>query len=384
MLLSSPTSPPEPAMSMTYPAAVMPPAMERPSGWRPPFVAAALVWNVMAVLGALASYGDAQHAAHHLSFAMALLRFVLLYLPLTLLSLVLALGLNGAQPERPRVSRLLLAYVGALLVFVPVLCCWQGAIVNVFHGQPVPSLLALLERETALSWWFYVLVMTVTFGGHLAYGAMRHAHAQTLAWQLTQQGNLSLRLRLLQGQLEPYFLSSSLAGVRKLIRTEQRAQATRALARLSDLLRYAIRSSQSDWQSVADEIQFMRDYVDMQSLCHGATLAVDWQLEQCDWADYRCPPLLLFPMLDQALAAAMAHGAPPQPIAVGVVSTRGVDAAQVQVQVSYPGATGTAATLADLRERLAMLYNGAATLNIRHDAGLTLIELAYPVVRNDD
>lgn len=340
----------------------------------------------MAVLGALAHYGDAQHAGVHASLPMTLLRLVLLYLPLTALSLLLTLGLHRVEPPRPRprVRQWLCAYGAALLIFVPALGIWQAAIGSVFSGKPVPSPLLLLERQAALTWWFDAVLITVAFGAHLAYSAMRHAHAQSVASQQTQQSNLALRLRLLQGQLEPYFLSSSLAGIGKLIRAEQREHAARALARLSDLLRYAIRSSQSDWQSVADEIQFMRDYIEMQSTCHGTNVSVAWQLEQCDWADYRCPPLLLFPMFDQAALACMAGGTAVPRMTVSIVRTREAGAAQVHVQVRHPRRIGVAEALADLRERLAMLYDGAATLSVTHEGDLSCIELAYPVSRHDD
>jgi two-component system sensor histidine kinase AlgZ len=344
-------------------------------GWLGPFVVAALAWNLIAVLGAMADYGDTRHAASHASFARTLLHFMLQYLPLTALSLLLALGFERAELAWPRPAQLVGAYLAALLVFLPLLGSWQSAVNHLF-GKAWVSPLVLLAQQSLLTWWFYALLLTVAFGAHLAYSTWRHAHVQTLAWQHAQQVNLSLRLRLLQGQLEPYFLSSSLAGIGKLIRAEQRGAATRALARLSDLLRYALRASQSDWQSVADEIQFLRDYVEMQSMCYGTALQVDWQLEPRDWADYRCPPLLLFPLLEQALGGCREGG---MAIRVGVA-----DALRVQVDVCYRHGTGGRDGLDGLRERLAMLYAGEAGLSSRTDGQLTQLQLAYPVVRHDD
>lgn len=351
--------------------------MACPSGWWPPFAAAALLWNLIALLGALASHGDAQHAAASASFVLTLLRFALRHLPLTVLSLVLALGFYRAERQRPRFAQLMLAYLGALLVCVPLLCIWQSATDSVFSGKALATPLVLLKRQNALSWWFDALLLSVAFGAHMAYSTWRHAQTQTQARQRAQQGNLALRLRLLQGQLEPQFLSSALAGIGQLIRTEQREHATRALARLSDLLRYALRASQSDWQSVADEVQFMRDYVEMQCLCHGMAAPVQWQLEACDWADYRCPPLLLFPMLEQALGACLAGATP----SITVSIARG--AAQVRVDVRYAHGAGADQALAGMRERLAMLYGDGATLDTKDDGDVSHLRLAYPVSPHD-
>jgi len=349
----------------------------RPPGWLPPWAVAALVWNLLALLGALASYGDARQAAVPATFAATLLRFVIVHLPLSAVSLVLAIGFHRAGFRR---QQLLLAYAAVLLVFLPLLSIWHSAINNLFSGRPLAAWPALLRQQSALSWWFDTLVLTLAFGAHLAYGAWRHAQAQSLAGQLARQGNLALRLRLLQGQLEPYFLSSALAGIGQLNRDGLREQATRALARLSGLLRYALRASRSDWQSVADEIGFLRDYVDLQRLCRGAGLAVQWQLGDADWADYRCPPLLLFPMLERALAAQ------PQRLTVRV-GTQQVDGGQrVLAEVSYaPGARSAGGdALAALSERLAMLYGDAARLASHADGDTVHLRLFYPVSRHDD
>ena len=339
----------------------MAPDITLPSGWWPPFAAAVLAWNVMALLGALASYGDAAHGAAGPAFGLLLLRFVLQYLPLSALSLVLARAMHGAGMQRLPGARPLV-----FLVFVPLLVIWQSALDGAFHGRPMGTPLALLAQQSVLTWWFDFLLLTITAGAHFAYSAWRHAHLQALAAQRAQQDNLALRLRLLQGQLQPYFLSGSLAGIDTLIRSGRRDDATHALVRLSDLLRYALRASQAHWQSMADEIQFLRDYIDLQSLCHGTNYAVQWQIEQGDWADYRCPPLLLFPMVEQALCAA--------PGALGIRIAR--DGQQVHIEVQ-DGGKGEA--LAGLRARLAMLYGEAATLNIGHQ----IVRLSYPVSHAD-
>lgn len=365
-------------------APVTPFSIARPSGWQPAFAAAALLWNLMALLGALANYGDARLASTHATFGMTLLRFVLQQLPLTALSLILALGFHRVELKRPLFFRLALAYLGALLVFVPLLCAWQSAMDVLLRGKALAAPLALLARQSALTWWFDALMLSIAFGAHMAYSAWRHAHAETLAWQCTRQANLALRLRLLQGQLEPYFLASALAGIGKLNRSGQRALATRALARLSDLLRYALRASRSDWQSVADEVQFLRDYVDLQCLCHDAGPLVQWRLEQCDWSDYRCPPLLLFPMIEQALDACRHARMPSLPVTIEIVRQVLAGAERVRVDVCFPHGTGRGEALADMRVRLAMLFDGAARLDTQVDGGVTRIRLAYPVSRQDD
>lgn len=358
------------------------PSNAEPYAWLPPFAAAALAWNLLALSGALATYGDAQqHPALHASFLVTLLRFAAQHLPLTALSLVLAIGFCRAERRPPPPGLLLLVYLGTLLLALPLLCIWLSTVNRLFSGRELAAPMVLLRQQGALTWWFEALLLTLAFGAHLAYSAWRHAHAQAMAWQLTQQGNLALRLRLLQGQLEPYVLAGALAGVARLNRKGLREQATRALARLSDLLRYALRASREDWQSVADEVRFLRDYVDMRRICHDADLQVAWQLEPGDWSRYSCPPLLLLPMLEQALSAS------PQRLTVRIGRQPAVAGGLVLVEVSYPhgagASTGRSPVLAAMAERVGMQFGGAATLAMQADCDLTYVRLAYPAQHDD-
>lgn len=354
----------------------------------PPLAAALLVWSALILLGALASYGDAQQGASGTPALPAVLRFVLLHLPLAVCSLLMVQGLERAPAGWRRPARLLLAWGVAALLVLPLVVGWQGAVNDLFKGKPLGSPWALLRQQEALAWWFDALVWLIAAGVHLAYNRWRHAHDQALAWQRAQQDNLSLRLRLLQGQLEPYFLSGALAGIARLSRAGERSQAVRALARLSGLLRYALRASRSDWQSVADELQFLRDYTDLQSLCRGDTLALEWQLGAGDWDGVRCPPLLLFPMLEQALEGWSAQSAV-SGVSIEVAQCAGERGPQVLVQVRYPYRAASApcvapSALAALEPRLAMLYPGAATLTVGTDGDRAWLQLRYPLEHHDD
>lgn len=363
----------------------MPISPTLPARRRLPLAAALLAWSALILMGALASYGDAQQAASGAPVWPAVLRFVLLHLPLALASTLVVLGLERLGPGWRQPARLLLAWGLAGLAALPLLVWGQGAVNHLFSGKAWINPWALLRQQEALLWWFDALVWLLAAGVHLAYNRWRHAHAQALAWQRAQQDNLALRLRLLQGQLEPYFLSAALAGIARLSRAGERSLAVRALARLSDLLRYALRASRADWQSVADEAQFLRDYADLQSLCRGGDLALAWQWGAGDWHGVRCPPLLLFPLLEQALDGWSGPSAAAA-VSIRIDQLAGDAGPQVQVQVDYPcaAASGQRAALAALEPRLAMLYHGAASLTMGAEGGRACLQLRYPLEHHDD
>ena len=210
-----------------------------------------------------------------------------------------------------------------------------------------------------------------------------------MALQAAQHDNLALRLSLLQGQLEPQFLLCSLDGIGEMVRDAERPQAIRALARLSDLLRYALRSGQQDWLSVADEIGFMRDYLDLQVLRFGARLQVQWTVADSNWSLYSCPALLLHQLIEQTIEEGMQGEVANFTLALAFSLQAGkvrivVKHAQGQARTVNGNSTPSSTYLA-VRERLQILYGSAATLETEIADGESCVIFSFPALgRADD
>ncbi len=316
-------------------------------------------WSLVGLTAAVAHYSE-QPSPPALQFAQVLQIYVAVFGPFCLFSMGLAVAFTRF-PSLLRPRRLLLLYLGAQLIFVPIYGVYEAAAVLVVEGKPVPGLRDLVALPTAWNHWLDALMLTMAMAVQGARAWWQHGQRQALASREAERANVSLRLALLQGQLEPAFLLSALDGIADLVLHAERGHATRALARLADLLRHALRASRHDWISVADEIGFVRDYVELQALRFGPRVQVEWDLGQANWQVPLCPPLLLHALLDHAIARSLETTASAGPVRVSFALAAG----RVLVIVSHPQGAGPVdpgQAMAETHARLALLYQGAARL----------------------
>jgi LytS/YehU family sensor histidine kinase len=164
-----------------------------------------------------------------------------------------------------------------------------------------PSFADIVKQLSPVYFWVDSMVTLLAYSAQVAYSFWCVNQRKMIASNQARQKFLSLKLMQLQGQLEPYFLLNSLEGIESLVTDAERPLAIRALARLSDLLRYVLASTQNEWLSVADELQFARDYLALQELRFGDGLQIEWVLEERHWQAYFCPPLLIYGMMEYVM-----------------------------------------------------------------------------------
>ncbi len=143
---------------------------------------------------------------------------------------------------------------------------------------------------------------SLAFFGQVLYSHWVLHQQRELAFEKAIQGNLSLKIRILQAKLEPYFLLSSLENIQKLIQGAARAEANTALVRLSNLLRYVLDHDAGEAIPFAAEMQFLRDYFNLQKLCLGQGFSINWEQQDLDWYSYSCPGLILLSLADASIS----------------------------------------------------------------------------------
>lgn len=337
-----------------------PPRLPRLAPGAAPVVAVLAFWSIVALFAAVADFSDQMPGRPDLLFSDKLKLYGVVFLPFALFSAALALAF-ARYPGLLRPRRLLTLYLAALFGFLPFYGLYETAGVLLLESQPLPGLSAMLAMPSAWNRWLDALMVTIALAVQGAWAYWQHGQRQSMLARAAERANVALRLALLQGQLEPAFLLSTLDGIAELVRHAERNHATRALARLSDLLRHALRASDRDSISVAEEVSFLRDYVELQTLRFGERVRVEWELGDADWHMPVCPPLLLHALLDHAIARCLETGAAAGPVRI----TFALAGARVRVVVSHPQGAGPVdpgLAMEEPRARLALLYQGAATL----------------------
>jgi LytS/YehU family sensor histidine kinase len=242
-----------------------------------------------------------------------------------------------------------------------------------------------LLMKMLLVGWFST---TGTFAAVLAIAYFRQAQERALAWQRTQTDNLNLRLELeeqrmlaLRAQLEPHFLFNALNAISALVRSGDKPVALGGIGRLSDLLRYALAASARNTADVAAELQFARDYLDLQRLRYGERLQVRIEGDDDLLHQVECPPLLLQPLIENALRHDLdCHGGPCD---IRLCFQR--DGGDLFISVS--NAVGARASanpgaglgLVNTRDRL-RLMNPAAMLKTGREGDRFIAEVRLPLV----
>ena len=118
-----------------------------------------------------------------------------------------------------------------------------------------------------------LLPMQLTLGIFLFYFAISTAYGIIMVWFQVEQRQKDLELsakraelHLLRNQLQPHFLFNALNNLLSMVDQKRSPQLTTSIEKLSQLLRYVIEESKVEKTSIQNEIQFIQNYIDLQSL----------------------------------------------------------------------------------------------------------------------
>jgi signal transduction histidine kinase len=201
----------------------------------------------------------------------------------------------------------------------------------------------------------------------------RHERAEVLA--------TTERLRALRAQLNPHFLFNSLNAVVGLSLTSPE-EARTLIEQLGELVRRTLRSSETEWHALADELSYARDFLLLHKLRQRGALL--WRIDASAPPDALVPTLVLQPLIENAVV----HGRalPGECLEITIwVACCGND---ITIEVTNPacvspvqGTTrGCGVGLRNLRERLAILYGSTAILRgARIDASHWRTTVKFPI-----
>jgi len=169
------------------------------------------------------------------------------------------------------------------------------------------------------------------------------------------------RLQVLQTRIRPHFLFNSITAVLSLMRSEPRRAET-ALEDLADLFRVLMRDNRQ-LAPLSDEVELCRQYLDLEKLRLGERLTIEWHIDNMP-GDAQVPPLLLQPLLENAVYHGIERSSVPGVIAINIFLRRGEVHAILRnpYKMSNSDHGGNNMALANIRERLALHFDAEASL----------------------
>jgi two-component system, LytTR family, sensor kinase len=152
------------------------------------------------------------------------------------------------------------------------------------------SLDALLENQ-----------MGYSVGSLVLFALGRHIYNYVTLSQAEQQLRIekqAAELNYLRSQTNPHFLFNTLNNIYSLAR-DKSDRAAESILRLSKILRFMLYETGGSFIAIEQELQIIRDYVDLEKLRYDESLRVNFNNDIEDMKQ-AIPPLLLIPLVENA------------------------------------------------------------------------------------
>jgi two-component system, LytTR family, sensor kinase len=192
-------------------------------------------------------------------------------------------------------------------------------------------------------------------------------------------------MEALQNQINPHFLFNTLNSVSSLVRFDPDT-AREMIIKLANILRRLLNSTDA-FVPLRDEMEFIDNYLDIEVVRFGCDkLQVVKELEASS-LDVMVPSMLLQPLVENSIK----HGLSSKIEGGSIFLRSRINAGKLIIEVEDNGvgigptsSAGTGIGMANVAERLQVLYNDSAHLTIDSNKGKgTLVRIMLPVLDSE-
>jgi two-component system, LytTR family, sensor kinase len=226
-----------------------------------------------------------------------------------------------------------------------------------FHGTEHVSLIRLSFDRFGGTWYCALVLLAWSM---LYFGVTQYRALLTERERSVRSESLARKARLdaLRYQINPHFLFNTLNAISTLVIEVRSAEASAMISRLSDFLRLTLSGDAEAEITLADEVSFVRQYLEIERVRFGDRLTVHIvippQLETL-----RVPPLVLLPIVENAVRHAIERNEHGGTIAIRAELDR--DSLHLFVADDGPGEesasnAGSGIGLSNTRARLHQLF----------------------------
>jgi two-component system sensor histidine kinase AlgZ len=186
------------------------------------------------------------------------------------------------------------------------------------------------------------------------------------------------RLSSLESRLHPHFLFNTLNSIAALIpRDPQRAEDT--VGKLASLLRFSLATNQTGFVPLAQELKFVRDYLEIEATRFGSRL--QYEIEVPDTLlEVKTPPMALQSLVENAVKHVVAQRT--EGARLRIAGWREGDMVRLEVTDDGPGFSLDAVTpehgLGNLIARLELRFGDRGKLFVTRRDLLTVVGLEFP------
>lgn len=186
-------------------------------------------------------------------------------------------------------------------------------------------------------------------------------------WKQVEKEKLSAELSYLKAQINPHFLFNTLNSIYSL--AIQRSDETpAAVIKLSEMMRYVTTEAHNDFVSLEKELNYVRNYIELQKIRLGNTVKINYTSEGII-LNKQITPLVLIPFVENAFK----YGVNPEEecyINIKIVVTENVlifQATNKKVEIDFSKESESGYGIRNATQRLEHSYPGKHKLKIKDE-----------------
>jgi hypothetical protein len=190
--------------------------------------------------------------------------------------------------------------------------------------------------------------------------------------QVLQQEKFSAETAFLKSQVNPHFLFNTLNNIYSLV-YQKSEQALPAILKLSELMRYNMKDSQTDQIELGKEIDYIKSFIHLQVL-RIKNAAVNLSI-QPDIASVKIAPLLLIPFVENSFKHGITDD-PEKPFLIRLSTEKHLLKFSIKNHIRQGNKDESSGVgLKNVQRRLQLIYPGKHTLTITNDNQQYICEL---------
>ena len=262
-------------------------------------------------------------------------------------------------------------HLATLIVVSLIASAWFAALQVLFNPWRHPQHPTFMEAwGTSLPYQVlpYLIVYALVWVVTVIVDARARMVRQTTETARLNEELSRAQLAALRRQIEPHFMFNTLNSIAGLVREQRNDAAVSMIVGLSEFLRRATQDSHRSQVTLAEEVEYLQRYLDIQKLRFGERLQVSVDIPP-EMLHAQVPNLLLQPLVENAIK----HGIAKR-VAGGAVRVTGACAnGNLRLSVYNDGpsdpadsqSTHTGVGLSNLRTRLRILHGDQSELELK-------------------
>jgi two-component system, LytTR family, sensor kinase len=337
-------------------------------------------WAALGILDATQNVFAMRHEGMHHSWVRVFLALTLAWLPWALATpIVIRLGRRYPLVRKPVQA---LIHLSTILAIDLAASAWATAL-QVLLQPWVPD----FKTDPFLVTWplkffaglvpAFILYCAILLVTYVLDSRAKAAAQKTYTARLNEQLSYA-QLNALQRQIEPHFIFNTLNSVAGLVRENRNDAAVSMIVALSDFLRRVAGTSIDARVRLAQEVESLEKYLQIQQMRFGGRLKLDLQIPE-ELCEAQIPSLLLQPLAENAIKHGIAMRA--QGGEVRVVASRADGVLHLNVYNDGPlldrggRSVQDGIGLSNLRTRLELLYGTEFELRLEN-YGITGVQVS--------